>query len=145
MKPRDRSKARELALALLFQDHFQKHPPIEEAFTLLGNKQPQIRERALHIREEVRKRDRELEAIIEEYSKWRKERIDIIDRTILKMALYEMLYDPQVPPAVAIDEAVELTKRFSSATAYRFINGLLDRVRKEKMGDGNLVQDRHSG
>jgi len=145
MRPRDRSKARELALALLFQDHFQNQPPIEETFALLGNKQPQIRERALHIREEVRKRSRELEAIIEEYSKWRKERIDIIDRTILKMALYEMLCDPQVPPAVAINEAVELGKKFSSAVAYRFINGLLDRVRKEKMGDDDLVQDRHSG
>jgi len=86
-----------------------------------------------------------LEAIIEKYSKWRKERIDIIDRTILKMALYEMLCDPQVPPAVAINEAVELGKKFSSAVAYRFINGLLDRVRKEKMGDDDLVQDRHSG
>lgn len=145
MRPRDRSKARELALALLFQDHFQNHPPTEEAFALLGNKQPQIRERALHIREEVRKRERELEAIIEEYSKWRKERIDIIDKTILKIALYEMLCDPQVPPAVAINEAVELGKKFSSAVAYRFINGLLDRVRKEKMGDDSIVQDRHSG
>ncbi len=133
MKPRDRSKARELALALLFQDHFQRHPPIKEAFALLENKQPQIRERALHIREGVKERERELEIIIEEYSKWKKERIDIIDKTILKMALYEMLYDPQVPPAVAIDEAVELAKKFSSGNAYRFINGLLDRVRKEKM------------
>ena len=144
MKPRDRSKARELALALLFQDHFHKHPPIEEAFALLGNKQPHIRERALHIREGVRERETELETIIEEYSKWKKERIDIIDKAILKMALYEMLCDPQVPPAVAIDEAVELAKKFSSGTAYRFINGLLDRVRKEKMGDNNLVQDYHN-
>jgi len=42
MRPRDRSKARELALALLFQDHFQNQPPIEETLALLGNKQPQI-------------------------------------------------------------------------------------------------------
>jgi len=145
MRPRDRSESRELALALLFQDHFQDNPPIEEAFALLGDKQPQIKERALRIREEVKKRSKELEAIIEKYSKWRKERIDIIDRTILKIALYEMLFDPQVPPAVAINEAVELSKKYSSAVAYRFINGLLDRVRKEKMGDNEFVQDRHSG
>ena len=56
-----------------------------------------------------------------------------MDRAILKLALYEMLYDPRVPPAVAIDEAVELAKKFSSAKAYRFINGLLDRVKKDRL------------
>ncbi len=133
MKSGDRSRARELALALLFQDEYRDDSPIEEALALLGGVKPPVKERALRIREGVRKKGEEIEGIIVRYSKWRKERIDIVDKVILKIALYEMLYDPDVPPAVAIDEAVELAKRFSSAAAYRFVNGLLDRVRRERL------------
>ncbi len=135
MKPKERSKARELALALLFQDHFQKAPPLEETFALLQEEEipPEVKKKALDMRTEVKKKEGELEEIIENYSKWRKERIDLVDRAILKLALYEMLYDPTVPPAVAIDEAVELAKKFSSSKAYKFINGLLDQVRKDRL------------
>ena len=139
MKPRERTKARELALALLFQDHFQEEPPLEEAFALLQEDalSPEVKKKALEIRQGVKEKEKELEEIIESYSKWRKERIDLVDRAILKLALYEMLYDDTVPPAVAIDEAVELAKKFSSGKAYRFINGLLDRVRKEKLEESH--------
>ncbi len=140
MKPKDRTKARELALALLFQDHFQQEPPLEEALALFQGESsppPEVEEKALELRRGVKEKEKELEEIIETYSKWRKERIDLVDRTILKLALYEMLYDPRVPPAVAIDEAVELAKRFSSAKAYRFINGLLDRVKKERLEEAH--------
>ena len=135
MKPRERTKARELALALLFQDHFQEEPPLEEALALIqeGDISPQVKEKALEIHREVKKREKELEEIIESYSKWRKDRIDLVDRAILKLALYEMLHDPAVPPAVAIDEAVELAKKFSSAKAYKFINGLLDKVKRDQL------------
>ncbi len=90
-------------------------------------------EEAALLRNKVKEKDKELEAIIEEHSKWRRERTDLIDRTILKIALYEMLYEPGVPPAVAINEAIELSKRFSSEKAYQFINGLLDKVKKERL------------
>ncbi|RLD96041.1 MAG: transcription antitermination factor NusB [Aquificota bacterium] len=135
MKPNSRSKARELALALLFQDHFQEEPPLEETFELLQEEavSPSLKEKALELRKKVKERERDLEEIIEEYSKWRKERIDLVDRAILKLALYEMLYDPTIPPAVAIDEAIELAKKYSSSKAYKFINGLLDRVKKERL------------
>ena len=135
MKPRERTKARELALALLFQDHFQEEPPLEEALALIqeGDIPPRVKEKALEIHREVKKREKKLEEIIESYSKWRKDRIDLVDRAILKLALYEMLYDPTVPPAVAIDEAVELAKKFSSGKAYKFINGLLDKVKRDQL------------
>ncbi len=139
MKPRERTKARELALALLFQDHFQQEPPLEEALALLQENalSPEVKEKALEIRRGVKEREKELEEIIDSYSKWRKERIDLVDRAILKLALYEMLHDATVPPAVAIDEAVELAKKFSSGKAYKFINGLLDRVKREKLEESH--------
>ena len=139
MKPRERTKARELALALLFQDHFQQEPPLEEALALLQENalSPEVKEKALEIRRGVKEKETELEEIIDRYSKWRKERIDLVDRAILKLALYEMLHDATVPPAVAIDEAVELAKKFSSGKAYKFINGLLDRVKREKLEESH--------
>ena len=139
LKPRKRTKARELALALLFQDHFQEEPPLEEALALLQDDSlsPEVKEKALEIHRGVKEREKKLEEIIDSYSKWRKERIDLVDRAILKLALYEMLHDNTVPPAVAINEAVELAKKFSSGKAYKFINGLLDRVKKEQLEDGH--------
>jgi N utilization substance protein B len=51
-----------------------------------------------------------------------------IDRNILRLGAYEMLYDPEIPPKVAINEALELAKRYSTAQSSRFVNGILDRL-----------------
>ncbi|MFN8062672.1 MAG: transcription antitermination factor NusB [Vicinamibacterales bacterium] len=59
---------------------------------------------------------------------WRLERIAVIDRLILRMAVFELIAQPDTPRAVVIDEAVELAKRFSSADASRFVNGVLDGI-----------------
>ena len=61
---------------------------------------------------------------------WRLERMPVMDRLILRMAVYELLHEPDTPPAVAIDEALELAKRFSTPEASKFINGVLDGVRR---------------
>jgi N utilization substance protein B len=58
-------------------------------------------------------------------------RIAAVDRNILRLAIYEMLYCPDVPPVVAINEAIEIAKRFGSEESGRFVNGILDRVRGE--------------
>jgi N utilization substance protein B len=56
-------------------------------------------------------------------------RIAAVDRNILRLAIYEMLFCPDVPPVVAINEAIEIAKRFGSEESGRFVNGILDRVR----------------
>lgn len=61
---------------------------------------------------------------------WRLERMPAIDRNILRLALYEMLYQQQVPPVVIVDEAIELAKKFGSEQSGRFVNGLLDGILK---------------
>ncbi|HEX8312153.1 MAG TPA: transcription antitermination factor NusB [Chthoniobacteraceae bacterium] len=58
-------------------------------------------------------------------------RIAMVDRNILRMGIYEMLYSPDVPPVVIINEAIEVAKKFGSEESGRFINGILDRVRGE--------------
>lgn len=58
-------------------------------------------------------------------------RIAAVDRSILRLAIYEMLYCYDVPPVVSINEAIEIAKRFGSEESGRFVNGILDRVRNE--------------
>jgi transcription antitermination protein NusB len=66
---------------------------------------------------------------------WRPERMALIDRLILRMAVYQLLHEPDIPPVVVIDEAVELARRFSGAESSRFVNGVIDAIRK-KIEDG---------
>lgn len=63
---------------------------------------------------------------------WRVERMDKVDRNILRLAAYELLSCPDIPRAASINEAVELTKRFSGEESAAFINGLLDRLVPDK-------------
>ncbi len=58
-------------------------------------------------------------------------RLAAVDRNILRLAVYEILYNTEVPPVVAINEAIELAKEFGSEDSGRFVNGLLDRIRAE--------------
>jgi N utilization substance protein B len=62
---------------------------------------------------------------------WSVERLAVVDRNVLRLAVYELSRADDVPPAVAIDEAIELGKRYSTAQSGSFINGVLDRVRRD--------------
>ena len=62
---------------------------------------------------------------------WRLERMSIIDRNVLRIALFEMLYCPEIPPKVSINEAIDLGKTFGSPDSGAFINGILDHLLRE--------------
>jgi N utilization substance protein B len=68
--------------------------------------------------------------IAQHATNWRIERLAVIDRVILRLGVYELLCTPDTPPAVVIDEAVELARTFSADQAVGFVNGVLDAVRK---------------
>lgn len=71
----------------------------------------------------------ELEQMLAASSKnWRVERMAVVDRNVIRLALYEIKFCPDVPVAVAINEAIELCKQFGTAEAPAFVNGLLDRA-----------------
>ncbi|MCL0051889.1 transcription antitermination factor NusB [Peptococcaceae bacterium] len=68
----------------------------------------------------------ELDSIIKKFSdKWELERMSAVDRNIMRVALYEMLYRDEIPSAVSINEAVELAKKFGGEESWRFVNGIL--------------------
>ncbi len=56
-------------------------------------------------------------------------RISVVDRNVLRVALYEMLHCPETPPVVAINEAIEIAKKYSTEDSGRFVNGVLDQIR----------------
>ena len=62
---------------------------------------------------------------------WEFHRIAVVDRNILRLAIYELLFRDDIPPVVSINEAIELAKKFSTEDSGRFVNGVLDRVKKD--------------
>jgi transcription antitermination protein NusB len=78
--------------------------------------------------------DRALEGAL---TNWRVERLSVIDRNILRIAAAELLYFDDVPPLVSIQEAIELAEKYGTAESPRFVNGVLDAVRKRiERGEG---------
>ena len=73
----------------------------------------------------------EIDGLIEEHSwEWRLERMGNVDRNVLRLGVYELLYSADVPSSVAINEAVELAKIYHGEEAGRFVNGVLDAIHK---------------
>ena len=62
---------------------------------------------------------------------WRLDRMAIIDRNVMRMAVYEFLYTPDTPKKVVINEAIEIAKRYSTEESTQFVNGILDNIRKQ--------------
>jgi len=76
--------------------------------------------------------EHKIDEIITEYAQhWELERMAVVDRNILRQGVFEILWIEDVPPKVAINEAIEIAKKFSTHESSRFINGLLDRINKE--------------
>lgn len=69
--------------------------------------------------------------IAETTERWRPERMAVLDRLILRMAVCELMHDPETPAAVVINEALELARTFSTEPSVKFVNGMLDAIRKK--------------
>jgi N utilization substance protein B len=127
-----RSSCREWALQFLYQAEFAG-PPRPEAlegfwhhFEAEGAPPTYFKDLA----EGVVSHLEELDVFIVRYSEhWRLERMTIVDRNLLRLAIYELLYQPKIPPKVVINEAVEMAKRYGSEGSGGFVNGILDQVR----------------
>ena len=75
----------------------------------------------------------DLDRIIEKYSShWKIDRMAHVDRNILRIAVYELLYCDDIPPKVAINEAIDIGKKFGSEDSGAFINGVLDKIKAEE-------------
>ena len=130
-----RRKAREVALQFLYQldQHGETDPSAHEAeFWARHPVDEHTRAFASALVRGATSRHVEVDKLIAQYTEhWDIARMAVVDRNILRMAVYELLDRPAVPPKVAINEAIEISKKFGTSESSRFINGILDRVHKE--------------
>lgn len=128
-----RSQLREHIFRMLFCNEFNGPQDMKEQetlyFELNGNAQEQDREYVLAKYQAVMKKKDEIDGILNRYAKnWNTKRMNRVDLSILRLAAYEILFDESIPTGVAINEAVELAKRYSSDEGPAFINGILAKV-----------------
>ena len=140
-----RRQARECALQLLYQ--WEGSRAADESVTLESSREifwkgrpaeADVREFAEELVRGAVARLEEIDTLIEMHSQnWNIDRMAAIDRDILRLGIYELLAArDDAPPAVVINEALEVAKKFSAAESAEFINGILDAVRKEKEDSG---------
>ncbi|MGH7262498.1 MAG: transcription antitermination factor NusB [Candidatus Rokuibacteriota bacterium] len=130
-----RRKARELALQFLYQlelrgdgdpassseEFWSRHPVDPEARAFA---ETLVRGTKLH--------QGKIDELITQYAEnWDLDRMAVVDRNILRVGIFELLWMADIPPKVAINEAIEVAKKFSTQDSSRFINGILDRIHKE--------------
>jgi len=130
-----RRKAREVALQFLYQldQHGDTDPTSHESeFWARHPVDEETRAFASALVRGATSRHAQVDQIISLYTEhWELDRMAVVDRNILRLAVYELLEHPAVPPKVAINEAIEIAKKFGARESGRFINGILDRVHKE--------------
>ena len=147
-----RNTAREIAIHLSYELNFSGRTPEElldqlltaEAFAGLAEEEDLYREvpnakQAEYIRRLVRgvgEHGAELDGYIEKYAKgWKFSRIPLVASAIMRVAMYEVLYMPDVPNAAAINEAVEIAKKYETPETVKFINGILGSFSRQELSE----------
>lgn len=127
-----RSRGREVALQVLYQIEQNPGVPVTEVHQFISRRtlgEQKLGEFTAALIAGVREHQPRIDAMIQEVAEnWRLDRMAAIDRNILRLGAYEVLFCPEVPAKVAINEALELAKRYSTSQSSRFVNGILDRV-----------------
>ena len=126
-----RRKSREIALQVLYQIDISRGDAGEKFNLFWQHFTPsdELKEFSQKIVEGVFHHREEIDILIEKHSEhWRLKRMTIVDRNILRSAIFELMYCPDTPSKVILNEAVELGKKFGSEKTGPFINGILDRV-----------------
>lgn len=135
----ERHRAREAALQILYQWEVGRSR-IERAIDTFFDLQwpdadsppDALREFAATLARDTVDRLEAIDPLIADTTeRWRPERMAILDRLILRMAICELQRDKETPPAVVINEALELARKFSTEESVKFINGMLDAIRKK--------------
>ncbi|MDE6659135.1 MAG: transcription antitermination factor NusB, partial [Eubacterium sp.] len=121
------------AFILLFEKEFFKDKPLEEIEEIFSENVSPLADYAKELFEATSAHINELDEIIEKYANgWKLNRISKVNLSILRLALAEIVYVDSVPENVAINEAVEIAKKYSGSEDYSFINGILGSYSRSK-------------
>lgn len=133
----NRRLARECALQALYYADSLKDMPQEDVLDYAADYRKELGEYFPFCEELIKgslTHLKEIDAMVSSYAKnWTINRMSAVDRSILRMATYELVFSPEKTPVPAIiDEAIELAKKYSTENSSKFINGLLDQLKKER-------------
>ena len=129
-----RSRAREVALQALYQEDLnpQESPKMLSRFLASNLNNEDLRDFARQLVMGVKRNQEELDLLLEaQADNWSLSRMAATDRNVLRLGAYEIRYS-STPDRVAIDEAIELAKRFGAANSSQFVNGILDKLLEEE-------------
>jgi len=135
--PKLRRQARELALQVLFQQEFSPTLPLDKAldqFKTYHQAQEKVWSYATTLLEGIGANKTDIDASLESFSAhWTLERMALVELNIMRVAAYEIMFlDQEVPPKTAINEAIEISKKYGSTESGSYVNGVLDQLRKSK-------------
>lgn len=129
-----RRKARESTLQILFQLEFNDYQPEKTIrYYWQSRKGPEeVKEYSRWLVNGILTHKDKIDNVIQSVSEhWRIARMAVVDRNILRMAVYELIFEESIAPAIIINEAIEIAKKYSSDEAATFVNGILDAIRKK--------------
>ena len=134
-----RRMAREMALQMLYQSEAASIPIADVIVRFWSGRAvaSEVRDFAERLARGTASRTHEIDPLIQQtLDNWRLNRLAIVDRNVLRMAVFEILHEPDTPEVVVIDEAIEVAKRFGGEDSGQFVNGILDAVRKRARETG---------
>ena len=133
-----RREARELVVALLFETEFKDGETVTEIYELSAeNREIPDDDYIKRAYFGVCEHKEQIDALIGNNSRgWKTHRLTKLSRSIMRLAVYEMLFEEKIPNSVAINEALELTKKFDDPKAKAFVNGVLNSVKNELEANG---------
>ena len=124
-----RSKARKRAVDVLYEADLRSSDPLAVLRDRVADGNPPVPEHAVRLVEGVVEQQPRIDELIEQHTRgWSLDRLPDVDRAILRMAVYELLWVDDVPDAVAIDEAVQLAKALSTDDSPAYVNGVLGAI-----------------
>jgi N utilization substance protein B len=124
-----RSKARKRALDVLFEADLRGSDPLSTLADWVRRGDPPVQSYAVGLVEGVVSHQQRIDQVLSSYAEdWSLDRMPSVDRVVLRLALFELLWCDAIPDAVAIDEAVELAKSLSTEASPGFVNGVLARI-----------------
>jgi transcription antitermination protein NusB len=128
-----RSKARKRALDVLYEADVRNVEALGTLATRIALADPPVHDYTVELVEGVQANRARIDEILAEYAEgWTVARMPDVDRAVLRLGVYELLWRADIPPAVAIDEAVELAKTLSTEESPKFVNGVLARVLRDQ-------------
>jgi N utilization substance protein B len=129
-----RSKARKRAVDLIYEADLRGADPVTTLAERIALADPPVSDYTIELIEGVSEHRAAIDQLLSDYSEgWTLDRMPGVDRAVLRIGLYELLWASDVPDAVAIDEAVELAKLLSTDESPKFVNGILGRVLRDQL------------